>query len=45
MAKADGYAKASLLKAYSNEPHLLAAVRGIADRNAKWILTKNGVVL
>ena len=45
MAKADAYAKASLLKAYSNEPYLLAAVRGIADRNAKWILTKNGVVL
>ena len=42
MAKADGDAKASLLKAYSKEPHLLAAVRGIADRNAKWILTKNG---
>ena len=42
MAKADGYVKASLLKAYSNEMHLLAAVRGIADRNAQWILTKNG---
>jgi hypothetical protein len=34
MAKADGYAKASLLRAYSKEPHLLAAVRDIADRNA-----------
>ena len=41
MAEADGYAKASLLKAYSKEPHLLAAVRSIADRKAQWILTKN----
>ena len=35
MAETDGYAKASLLKAYSKEPHLLAAVRGIADRKAE----------
>lgn len=41
MANADGYAKASLLKAYSKEPHLLAAVRHIADRKAQRILTKN----
>ena len=41
MAKADGCAKASLLKAYSKEPHLLAAVRRIADRKAQRILTKN----
>ena len=41
MAEADGYAKASLLRAYSKEPHLLAAVRYIADRNAQGILTKN----
>ena len=41
MAEADGYAKASLLKAYSKEPHLLAAVRSIAVRKAQWILTKN----
>ena len=41
MAKADGYAKASLLKAYSNEPHLLAAVRGIADRNAQCAMDFN----
>jgi len=43
MAKADGYAKASLLRAYGKEPHLLAAVRGIADRNAEGILSKNRV--
>ncbi len=41
MAEADGYAKASLLKAYSKEPHLLAAVRRIADRKAECVLTKN----
>ena len=41
-AKADGYAKASLLKAYSKEPHLLAAVRGIADRKAKWVQLRTG---
>ena len=41
MTEADGYAKASLLKAYSKEPHLLAAVRGIADRKAEWVSTKN----
>ena len=41
MDEADGYAKASLLKAYSKEPHLLAAVRGIADRKAEWVSTKN----
>jgi len=43
MAKADGYAKASLLRAYSKEPHLLAAVCDIADRNAQGILSKNRV--
>ena len=42
VAKADGYAKASLLKAYSKEPHLLAAVRGIADRKAKWVQLRTG---
>jgi len=41
MAEADGYAKASLLKAYSKELHLLAAVRSIADRKAEWVLIKN----
>lgn len=35
MAQADGFAKASLLKAYSKEPHLFAAVRRIADRKAE----------
>ena len=44
MANADGYAKASLLKAYSKEPHLLAAVRLIADRNAPWIYPRTGSV-
>jgi len=43
MAKADGYAKASLLLAYSKEPLLLAAMRVIADRNAQEILSKNRV--
>ena len=33
-AKVDDFAKASLLKAYSKEPHLLAAVGGIADRRS-----------
>ena len=43
MAKADGYAKASLLKSYSKEPHVLAAVRRIADRKAECVLTKDRV--
>ena len=42
VAKADGSAKASLLKAYSKEPLLLAAVRGIADRKAKWVQLRTG---
>ena len=37
MAKVDGPAKASLLKAYSKEPHLLAAVNGIADRRTQGV--------
>ena len=37
VAKADGSAKASLLKAYSKEPHLLAAVRGIANRRSQGV--------
>jgi hypothetical protein len=36
-AKVDDFAKASLLKAYSKEPHLLAAVRGIADRRSQGV--------
>ena len=34
-ANAHGCAKASLIKSYSKEPHLLAAVCGIADRKAE----------
>ncbi len=36
-ARMDDFAKASLLKAYSKEPHLLAAVRGIADRRSQGV--------
>jgi hypothetical protein len=36
-AKVDGPAKASLLKAYSKEPHLLAAVSGITDRRLQGV--------
>jgi Bacterial TniB protein len=36
-AKVDDFAKASLLKAYSKQPHLLAAVRGIADRRSQGV--------
>jgi TniQ len=34
-ARVDDFAKASLLKAYSKEPHLLAAVGAIADRRSQ----------
>ena len=36
-AKVDDFAKASLLKAYSKEPQLLAAVGGIADRRLQGV--------
>jgi inorganic triphosphatase YgiF len=36
-AKVDDFAKASLLKAYSKEPHFLAAVGSIADRRSQGI--------
>jgi hypothetical protein len=37
MAKVDGSSKASLLKAYSKEPHLLVAVGGITDRRLQGV--------
>ena len=36
-AKVDDFAKASLLKAYSKESHLLAAVGGITDRRLQGV--------
>jgi TniQ len=36
-AKVNDFAKASLLKAYSKEPHLLAAVGGIIDRRLQGV--------
>ncbi len=36
-AKVDDFAKASLLKAYGKEPHLLAAVGRIADRRSQGV--------
>lgn len=40
-AKVDDFAKASLLKAYSKEPHLLAAVSSIADHRSQGVSSAN----